>query len=378
MHYIDELKPNEIKGKRVLVRAGLNVPVEGGRVVNGFRIRRAVPTLKYLLGAGARVIVISHIGRDPEETLLPVAEVLKRHVPLTFVPDVLGAHARSLMRDMREGEALMLENLRRDERERGNDAAFARALADFADIFVQDAFEVLHREHASVVSVPRHVPSYAGLLVKDEVFHLSGALTPPSPSLAIIGGAKFGTKEPLIKKLLALYGHVFIGGALANDIFKARHFEVGRSLVSEKPFDKAMLLNERLLAPEDVVVERPDGQARVKLPHEVTKDEKIVDVGPDSIATLIPHIKQSKCILWNGPMGLYESGFDEWTRALAKSVAKSDAHTIVGGGDTLAAIHDEGIEEEFGFISTGGGAMLQFLMNDGSLPGITALDSTLQ
>jgi len=373
MNYLKDISRSELKGKRVLVRSDLNVPVGNGTVMNVFRIEKIVPNIQFLLDAGAKVIIASHIGREKEETLRPVANELKKHFPtLIFVQEGVGEHAQTVISGMNEGDAILLENLRRNEGEMKNNDAFAKALASLADIFVNDAFSACHREHASIVGVPKWLPSYAGLLLQEEVAYLSSALTPPSPSLAIIGGAKFKTKEPLIKELAERYDKVFVGGALANDIFAARGLEVGRSRVSERRPSDDVLFHERVIAPTDVVVEDSKGNVRTILPHEVTNDEKIVDVGPDSIRTVAPFIKEAKYILWNGPMGLYEGGFDEWTRALAKKIAESNATTIVGGGDTIAAIQKEGIEDAFTFISTGGGAMLEYLTR-GTLPGIEAL-----
>jgi len=374
MKYLKDIPEGVLEDKRVLLRSGLNVPVENGEAVDAFRIRKALPSIHFLSSAGAKVIIVSHIGRSSEETLRPVANELKKHFPdLIFVQEGAGAHEEVVISGMNAGDVVLLENLRRNEGEKTNDEEFTKMLASFADIFVNDAFSVCHRNHASIVGIPKLLPSYAGLLLQDEVEHLSVALEPPSPSLAIIGGAKFETKEPLIKELTERYDNVFVGGALANDIFAARGLEVGRSLVSENRPSDDVLFHEKVIAPTDVVVEDSVDNVRTIFPNEVTKDEKIVDVGPDSIRAVTPFIKKARYILWNGPMGFYEGGFDEWTRALAKEIAKSDAQSIVGGGDTLAAIQDEHIEEAFSFISTGGGAMLEFLMNDGVLPGIEAL-----
>jgi len=242
-----------------------------------------------------------------------------------------------------------------------------------AEIYVDDAFAAAHRAHASIVGVPRLLPSYAGFLMRNEVREIDAARAPQSPSFAILGGAKFDTKAPLIKLLLEKYDHLFIAGALANDVFKARGLPVGRSLISKELPDASVLEHPHFVAPVDVTVERSDGQARVKKPQEVEADDKIVDIGPDSVALIAPYIASAKFILWSGPTGMYESGYVSWTTAIAELVAKSDARKVIGGGDTIAAIEESGVpHENLGFLSTGGGAMLEYLLK-GTLPGIAAL-----
>jgi len=356
----------------VLVRADLNVPVKRGNVENGYRALRALGTLSYLHEMGARTIVISHMGRSKSDTLSSVAEFLKKHINITFVPDIIGKEAMAVSALMRDGEIILLENLRQNEGEEKNDEDFAKALASLAEIYVNDAFASSHRKHASIVGVPKFLPHYAGFLFEEEVAELSAALSPRSPSLCILGGAKFDTKEPLIKKLLETYDHVFVGGALANDIFSALGFQIGRSLVSAAPPSDGIFENGRMLIPVDVVAQKADGSARVARADDVEEDEKIVDIGPKSVDDLEPYIRGAEFILWNGPMGVYEEGFDTWTRAIARIVANSKGYAVVGGGDTVATIHEMGLEKKCGFVSTGGGAMLEFLL-DGTLPGIDAL-----
>lgn len=374
MQSIETLSENELRGKKVLVRAGLDVPLtDTGEVADLYRVRRAVPTLKFLTEKGARVIILSHIGRDPKETNAPVAAALRHHIPLSYVPDLLGVAARQACEAVRPGEIVLLENLRVDPRETVDDEAFARELASLGDIYVNDAFSAAHRPHASIVSLPKFLPHYAGLLLAEEVSRLDPARAPESPSFAILGGAKFETKEPLIKTLLEHYDHVFITGALANDVFKARGLPVGTSTVSAQLPGSDVLEHPRFIAPVDVTVELPDGQARVKKPEDVLEDERIVDIGPDTVAAIAPLLDSAKFILWNGPTGLYEHGYIHWTHAIAELVGASDAQKVIGGGDTLATLQDSGVgEERFGFLSTGGGAMLEYLL-DGTLPGIAAL-----
>ena len=376
MKCINELPASDLAGKYVLVRAGLDMPLDAsGEVSDPFRIRRTAETLKFLSSVGARTIVLSHIGRDPEETNEPVARALKMHVPIVYIPDLLGVPAQQARLAMKNGDILMLENLRRDPREGKNDDGFARELAALGDMYVDDAFSVAHRAHASIVGIPKYLPHYAGIVMCEEVKELDRARSPEHPSFAILGGAKFETKAPLITQLLASYDHVFITGALANDVFKARGLPVGRSLISAEQPNADILANPRFIAPIDVTVERLDGQARVKAPHDVEEGDKIVDIGPDTVAALAPIIEEAHFILWNGPTGLYEGGYTSWTHAIAELIAKSNAQKVIGGGDTIAAIQESGTAmDQLGFLSTGGGAMLEYLLK-GTLPGIDALNN---
>ena len=309
MKCIDELPRDTFSGKYILVRAGLDVPLDAqGKVSDMFRVRRASETLLFLRKCGASVIVLSHIGRDPSETNAPVAEALKQFVPLLYVPDLFGHASEAARQAMRGGDIILLENLRSDPGEAANNETFAKKLAAMGSFYVDDAFSVAHREHASIVGIPRFLPSYAGLLMRDEVRVLSRARQPHSPSLAILGGAKFETKAPLISLLLEKYEHVFVTGALSNDIFKARGMEVGRSLISKEAPSEAILNHPRLLAPVDVTVQLENGQSKIKKATEVAPGDKIVDIGPDTVAMLAPLINEANYVLWNGPTGLYQGG----------------------------------------------------------------------
>ncbi len=362
----------------VLVRAALNVPVANGKVMNSFRLRKALPTIEFLRKANARVVLIGHIGEEGTETLLPVYEALKTYVPgLKFCPVTIGSPAREAVRALHPGDVLMLENLRRDKGEITNDKNFAIALSELADVFVEDSFDVCHRSHASVVGVPKLLPSYAGLLVEEEVRELSKGLRPEHPALAVIGGAKFATKEPVLVRLLELYDRVFAGGALGNDFVKGLGYSVGTSLVSDTdPKEiKNLLANRKLAPPIDAVVGvlgSKQSESHVVPLTDIPIDKAILDEGPRTSALLAGLVKDSKTILWNGPLGNYENGFTESTFALARAIAASSAHSIVGGGDTIAAIEELGAAARFSFISTGGGAMLDFLAK-GTLPGLEAL-----
>lgn len=371
----------------ILVRAALNVPIENGQVVDDYRLKKALPTITFLAERGAKVILISHIGEKGTETLAPVAEALKRFIPRTsFSPETVGPAARNAVRELAPGNVLVLENLRRHPGEVGNDPAFAKELALLADVFVQDSFDTCHRKHASIVTLPTLLPAYAGLLLEEEVGELSEALSPQRPGLAVIGGAKFETKEAVLETLMTRYDHVFVGGALAHDFFKARGDEIGASLSSgNADMEKAkdLLANPKLLLPVDVRAVPAalasdlgaHAQARIARIGDVRPDEMILDAGPATEALLADLAGKARTVLWNGPLGQYETGFRDATDGLARAVAGSGARSIVGGGDTVASIESLGLIPRFSFVSTGGGAMLDFLAH-GSLPGVAALNTT--
>jgi len=375
MKCINELSANELKGKRVLVRAGLDVSLDkDGEVIDLLRVQKACPTITYLKNVGAKVIILSHVGRDPQLTNEPVARALKKYLPVVYVADLLGPVARGAVEAMKDGELVMLENLRQYyDLEKANDETFTRTLASLGDIYVNDAFSNSHRPHASMIGISKLLPSYAGLLLRDEVAHLSEALHPEHPALAIIGGAKFETKDPVIRTFLSRYDHVCVVGAIANDVLRVQGFPVGRSRVSDHAPERDVVENPKLISPVDVTVERLDMQARVKVPKDVEEGDKIVDIGPDTVAKLAPVIADARFIIWNGPTGLYEDGYNSFTLAIAELIAESDAKKVIGGGDTIALLQENGIpEERLGFLSTGGGAMLEYLLK-GTLPAIEAL-----
>jgi phosphoglycerate kinase len=377
MQCIDQIPRETLRGKKVLVRTGLDLPVDDkGEVSDLYRLKKALPTLLFLKEAGARTIILTKIGREASDTNTPVAKALKRHISVTYVPDIFGHLATSAIDAMREGEFLLLENLQQDPGEVANDPEFCKKIASLGDIYVNDCFPSAHRESAGMVGVPRIMESYAGIQFNAEIMELSKAKDPAHPAFAIIGGAKFETKVPIITLLLQKYDHVFVTGALANDVFKAQGLPVGRSKISKELPSPAVVGHPRFIAPNDVTAQRSDGQAFVKKPREVSGDDKIVDIGPDSIALIAPHVERAQFILWNGPTGLYEEGFSAYTHAIAELITKrvaEGAQVIIGGGDTIAALEGSGIsEEKLGFLSTGGGAMLEYLVK-GTLPGIEAL-----
>jgi len=361
-----------VQGKRVIVRASLDVPITDGVVTNEFRIKKALPTIKILAERGARVTVITHVGRDKKNSTYPVYESLKKYIPLSHSEAVIGDGVNAKITALKDGEVLLLGNLRAHDEEEANDDAFAKTLASYADFYVNDAFAVSHRAHASIVGIPAHIPGFGGVTFEEEYTQLSRALTPEHPALFILGGAKFETKQPLIVRYAHTYEHVALGGALANDFLKARGFPVGTSLVSPVDLSTDPLAEkENIIVPIDVVVDGAQGKREVNV-EQVRDDEKILDIGPRSVEALAPLIHEAKTILWNGPLGYYEGGYDTATKAVAKLVAESEAFSVVGGGDTVAAIESLGLADQFGFLSTAGGAMLEYL-EKGTLPGIDIL-----
>ncbi len=361
-----------IKGKKVLVRADFNVPLKGNRVLDTTRITAALPTIAYLRKAGAKVILISHIGRDPKESLKPVYSLLKKHFPLQFVSDITGEKAQKAIAEMKNGEVILLENLRSDEREKENNKSFAKELASLADIYVNEAFPVSHREDTSIVGVPKLLPSYAGIQFEREVQALSKILQPKHPFLFIQGGAKAETKIPLLKRYLKEADQVFIGGELANDFFQAKGIAIGKSVVDEHiPPLKAFLKNPKLILPQSIVVSRGGKKQTISV-DDVRESESIFDIGLPSIHALAVLIKKAKLIVWNGPMGWYEGGYVKGTEEVIKLLANAKGETIIGGGDTAVLIEKKKLADKFTFVSTAGGAALEF-MAKGTLPGIKAL-----
>ncbi len=353
MRSIKQIK--NIEGKTALVRVDFNVPIKNGQVEDDFRIRAALPTINFLLEKGAKIILITHLGKDGTESLEPV---INRFFEISKIA---------------KDKITFFENVRKFPGEAENDPAFAEKLSKLGDIYVNDAFSVSHREHASIVSLPKLLPAYAGLQLEEEVKNLSHAFSKiKHPFLFILGGAKFSTKMPLIEKYLELADEVFIGGALANDFLKAKGYEVGQSLVDDSNYDiKKVLENKKLILPVDVMVKSVGNLVNKKV-NEVGKDEIILDIGTETVKNLEPIIKKSKLILWNGPLGKYEAGGGKSTKEILKLVADSKAESIIGGGDTVALISEMKMEKDFSFVSTGGGATLDFLAN-GTLPGIKAL-----
>ncbi len=363
-----------LKGKRVVLRLDFNVPIKNGKIVETMRIDRAMPTIEYLVKKKAKVIILSHIGKDATSSLKPIVRYLNKTMNVGFVPDFRTELARKVADGLPDGGVVVFENLRLDDRETKNDAEFAKYLASFGDVFVNDAFAVSHRAHASVVGITKYLPSYVGFLIADEIKNLSLALNPKHPFLFILGGAKFETKMPLLKKFMKSADYVFIGGILANDFYRDLGLEVGKSIVDTYDFKLTPLLKKgKIILPSDVVVKNVDTKkTAIKFTDDVSGNESIVDVGPETIKALTPIIKKAKLIVWNGPLGYYEGGFDKGTILLLKAISESKATSIIGGGDTAVIVEKLTLAKKISFVSTGGGATLDFLA-DGKLPAIDAI-----
>ncbi len=373
--YLNE--ETNLKGKHVLLRVDFNVPIIDGIIQNDFRIRQEIPTIELLQSKGAKIILISHLTDKNNVTLEPVARALVAKFPrLYFITDIFDKKSHDIVDAMKEGDIVLFENLRQWPGEESNSETFADNLASFADVFVNDAFAVSHRPHASIVGLPKRLPSYCGPLLETEIKELSKVFSPKHPFLFILGGAKFETKLPLIQKYLKTADNVFVGGALAHDIFKTRDLFVGDSLVADKPIDLSEISKDsKLIVPVDVVV-RHKGILETKTPQTISVGDNIIDAGPKTLSELKKLIDQAEFILWNGPIGMYIGGFKQGTLELAQMIAQRTSEggsmSIIGGGDTLASIDELGIENKFSFVSTGGGAMLDFLADE-TLVGIDAL-----
>lgn len=366
------LEIQNLKGRTALVRVDFNVPMGADGIVDvteGSRIEKSLDTIKHLSKLGAKVVLISHIGSDPKESLKPIADYLNKFIPVTFVPILYGEEVLGITENLNEGQVILLENLRSNEGEEKNTEEFSAYLASLADFYVNEAFSVSHRSHASVVGVTKFLPSYVGIWFLKEFDNLKKLDTPEKPFLFILGGSKFDTKVPLIEKFSKIADSIFIGGALANNFMKKIGFETGKSLLDEtinvaKFFDKP-----NIKIPFDVIVK----SGKVKTPNALSKEDMITDMGPETLEDVKATILTSKTILWNGPLGLYEDGFDKSSKEILKAISESGAFSVVGGGDTVKLIKEMKLEDKISFISTGGGAMLQFL-SSGTLPGIDALN----
>ena len=355
---IKSIKSAKVKGKRVLLRVDFNVPMKKGKVADDFRIKKTMPTVKLLKEKGAKIIMISHLSGDGKKSLRPVADFLSARQKIDFSPKLFGDKTDKKISEMNDGDILLLENLRSEKGEEKNSRSFAKRLAALGDVYVNEAFSASHRKHASIVGLPLMMPSFAGPLFGEEIKNLKTAFNPEHPFLLILGGIKFGTKLGVLKRFIKTADSIFIGGALANNFFKEGGLEIGKSAYDKETDIKKYLNSKKIFLPVDVR----------------TKRGAILDCGPNTIAMLKMMVSQSKFILWNGPLGDFEmKGFEKGTEALAKIIASSRARSVVGGGDTVAAIRKLGIMNKFSFVSTGGGAMLEFL-SQGSLPGIRALE----
>jgi len=380
-----------LQGKTVIVRAGLNVPLdEQGVILDDYRIEKFLPTLNYLVEQEAKVIVLAHIGRDVTDTLEPVADYINRHIPLKFIKDFFAEDSQikekcSLLQDQigqaENGTVFMLDNIRQTAQEKNNSDELGLVLGNLADVYVNEAFSVSHREHCSLVSIPKYTETkVTGIVCQEEVEQLSLALQVSKNAVAVIGGNKFATKLPLISQFLNQYSNVVVAGALANTLYAIAGYEVGTSVyesdLEEETVEqlRAVLTHENLYLPAIVIVTDKNGEQQVKHIAEVSETESIVDIAPEGLVDLEEAMAQAQFIVWNGPLGYYEGGYTAGTNRMLELIAiNTFATSLVGGGNTVDAVRDAKRESDVSFLSTGGGAMIQFL-TDKTLPALDVLD----
>lgn len=386
------MKDLQLEGKRVFCRVDFNVPMEEGAITDDTRIRAAIPTIEYLIEKGAKVILASHLGRPKgavhEDLRLTaagerLAELLGKAV--SKLDASVGPEVEDAVEAMENGDVVLLENVRFHAGEEANDATLAKQFAELADVFVNDAFGAAHRAHASTAGIAEHIPAVSGLLLEKELDVLGKALsTPERPFTAIIGGAKVADKIGVIDHLLDKVDHLIIGGGLSYTFLKAQGHEVGKSLLEEDKMDLALSFikkaeenNVKLHLPIDVVVAddfSPDANTKVVPVDAIPSDWEGLDIGPETAKDFADAILNSKLVIWNGPMGVFEmDAFANGTKQVAEAMAKTAGYTVIGGGDSAAAVEKFGLGDKMDHISTGGGASLEF-MEGKALPGVTALD----
>lgn len=382
----------DVQGKRVLMRVDFNVPMQDGTITDDKRIRAALPTIKHAIEAGGKVILMSHLGRpkgkpDDAFRLDPVAKRLSELLgqPVQKVDDCIGADVEQAVAKLEPGDVLLLENVRFYAQETDNDPEFAKALAALGDIFVNDAFGTAHRAHASTTGVADYLPAVSGFLMEKELEFLGGAVEDPKrPFVAILGGAKVKDKIAVIESLLNKVDTLIIGGGMAYTFLKAQGYEVGNSLLDEERLEfcrsimaKAEEKGVELLLPVDVVAAKeygPDAEHKVVSSREMPADWEGLDIGPESAKRFSAAVKDAGTVVWNGPMGVFEfEAFAKGTLSVAQALADSSAVTIIGGGDSAAAVEQMGLADKMTHVSTGGGASLEFLEGK-VLPGVAALD----
>ncbi len=383
----------DFANKKVLVRVDFNVPLNAeGKITDETRIQAALPTIQYLIDAGAKVILCSHLGRPKGEvkkefSLAPVAKRLEEILPVkvVFASDCIGAEAQKAVDAIENGQVVLLENLRFHKEETSNDTEFAKQLASLADVYVNDAFGSAHRAHASTEGVTKYLPAVAGFLLEKELKFLGGAVENPSrPFIAILGGAKISDKIGVIENLIDKVDCLIIGGGMANTFIKAQGFEMGTSLVDNdnlplalKLMEKAKVKGINIMLPSDFIVAKEfkaDSEPSTVSVENIPADSMALDIGPSTRMLFADEIKRAKTVIWNGPMGVAEMpAFAGGTKAIAEACAQTDAITIIGGGDSAAAVKNLGYADKMTHISTGGGASLEFLEGK-ELPGVAALN----
>lgn len=385
------LRNKNIKGLKVLVRCDLNVPIRNGKVLDDFRIKKLIPTIDYLRNQGAKIILITHLGepkgRDLSFSVRPVAKRLWELVQgrLKFVNDTIGKRVKKEIDEMKEGDIIVLENLRFYKEEKQNDDDFSRSLARLGDIFVQDAFGACHRNHSSIVGITKYIDSFPGLLLEEEIRVLSDALVSPDrPLVSIVGGFKVSSKIKVIKSLLDKSDYLLLGGRVANSLLISKGLYVKDLLSSEEEelmevAKEINLTDPKLQLPIDGVmglINFDEDYSRIGGIGSIRKEEDVYDIGPETIEKYKNILSTAKTIIWNGPLGYFEKEkFSKGTEEIAKMIGQinSEVFSIVGGGETVEAIQKLGIENQFDHISTGGGAMLDFIAGK-ELPGIKALE----
>lgn len=384
----------KLKGKVVLLRVDFNVPMDDeGRIIDYTRIYEALPTIEYLSSQGARIVLLSHLGRpkgyEITKSLWPIALFLMRKLKcnVDFCNKVVGEEVKERINVLKDGNVLLLENVRFYKEETDNDKAFAREIASLGDIFVNDAFATAHRENASTFGVATFLPNAIGFLMEKELRELSTLLdNPERPFVAVVGGAKVKDKLPVLEKLLDKADTIIIGGAMAYTFLKAKGQTIGASICDEESLEKAReilskanALNKKILLPVDhVCLKKKDSSQKMYFVNKITGYLIGYDVGDESIKLFAKELKKAKIIFWNGPMGMFEDErFARGTLSLAKVIASCKGHTVAGGGDTILALHEAGVERKIDYISTGGGATLEYIEN-GSLPCVDVLQEEIE
>ena len=371
------------KNSVVILRSDFNVSVVSNKIVDTFRIDQSLPTINYLVNKGAKILILAHMGNDGKQSLKPVFNYLNKVLPknsIAFCGDFDFDVLANKIVQQKSGSIILLENIRKLPGEKDNDKkageVLAKNFASLADFYINDAFSVSHRDHMSITSLPKYLPSYTGFLFENEVLNLSKALVPKHPMLFLLGGFKFETKLPVLKKFSRIADKYFVGGALANNYILADGYNVGKSLIDKDFKITNRMLNDKNLIPiVDVIIERNKKQQVCSL-DEVSKNDIIADIGPATVELLKVYIIEAKTILWNGPMGLYERGYTQSTidilSLLAKQVKNKKSTVIIGGGDTALLVHKMKMQNSFTFVSTAGGAALDFLAH-GTTLGLEAI-----
>lgn len=361
----------KLKEKKILLRLSLNVPIDDGKVISNFKLEKVLPTIEFLRNEGAKVLILGYADKK-KDSLIPVGEYFKQFFGFKFIENILDEKNKEIILEMKEGDVLLFENLKKYDEEINNDKDFSKKIASLGDIYVNEAFPDSHRRYSSIIGIPKLIESYFGPNFIKETEELCCIEKTEFQKLVILGGNKLKTKLPFVKMFVEIVDFVFVGGSLANDFFKLKGYEIGRSLISNENLGLENLLdNKKIILPVDVVVQNQKG-IFVRRINEILKEDFILDAGPKTVELLIEKVDQSRLVLWNGPIGDYKKGFIEATACLASSIVESKAESVVGGGDTIFCIEKLGVKDKFDFLSTGGGAMLEYISNK-TLAGIESI-----